>query len=127
MHVEATLLANVARVDPDGLLYVEGGGWQHYPVLTLPATLDGHLAGIIALDESELGQLHLVGFAVSQGGKRLESPGSMIVSSARTVVPFAWRFTTIVHAEGVIAVELSDDSGEVFGAAECKVVLAAPS
>ena len=126
VHVNAALLANVANVGPDGLLYVEGGGWENYSVLTLPATLDGHFAGIIALDDSEIGRPHVVGFSVSQAGQLLGSTGSMIVNSQRALVPFALRFTTVVHAVRLFVVELTDHDGGVLVAADCEVVLATP-
>ena len=125
MQMSAVVLANRAEVGPDGLLYVQGGGWEHFDVPELPWTLDGYVAGIVTFDAGEIGQSRLIRFSLSQAGQDLESSGSMTIKATRKRAPFVFRFTAVVSAEGEFVVEISDEQGPA-GQVDSMIVLAIP-
>lgn len=121
MRVEVLLVANDADLT-DSLLNVRGAGWEHYSLPFLPWTLRGSAAGVVALEEAELGSTLALRFSVSaQDGHVDEFQASMIVNTARPSttagvpvrVPFAVPFTTVVHAPCVVNVTVSGAAEEV--------------
>ena len=122
LTVPTLLLANQAGVTPNGLLDITGGGWENYPVLSLPTTLDGYVVAILDFGKSEGGEA-VVRMAVSDGtGDPLDAAASIMVRSERRLAPIALRFTCIIEQSGPFFVELEDDDG-VLGRVDCEVVV----
>jgi len=116
------LLANQAAVNVAGLLDVLGAAWETYPVAQLPATLDGHIAGVLDFGTSEGGEASIRMVVRDGGGAQLGAEASIVVRSARRLAPFALRFTCVVEATGPFSVSIEDDDG-ALGRVDCEVVL----
>lgn len=121
MHVkvEALLLANRAAVD-GWLLAVEGGGWENYTPAFFPATVAGYVAGVFALDPSEIGSTPAVVLEINDSAGQLEGlRESIIANGVRPAtaagvpcrVAFAIPFMTVAKGPTVVKVRLSDEHG----------------
>ena len=65
MKIEALMVANSVKLD--GWLLdvdVEGGGWEYYTCPGFPCDVRGAFAGIIILDDAELGLDHQLHFKI---------------------------------------------------------------
>jgi hypothetical protein len=119
MKIEAILVANRAHID-GALLFVEGGGWEFASWEFFPGTISAFIAGVLALDESEIGgtpsatlelsdqEGHVEGFRASiiASGVRPKMPGS----PAR--IPFAIPFMTVVRSPTVMNVVMTPEGGD---------------
>jgi hypothetical protein len=63
MKIEALLVANSAKLN-GWLLDIEGAGWEHYKCTGFPCEVRGAFAGIIILDNADLGLDHQLHFKI---------------------------------------------------------------
>ena len=126
MIVPTSLLSNVAAVGQDGLLYVEGGGWEFTQCPAFPWAVTGFVAGIVELSPDEIDTPRIVKMSVrDHNDNDLGASGTFIVHSPRKMQPFALPFSIVVHGLGAFHVDLSDDNG-VFSSLTCGVRYALP-
>ena len=125
MKVEILLVANAAAVQ-DGLLHVQGGGWEHYGVPLFPWTVQGCAAGILTVEPTDLGTSSVVTMDVSdQEGHVAGSHGSMVIVGDRPKTtagvpvrfPFVFPFSTAISGPAVVKVALSKDGVELAAVA----------
>ncbi len=114
MHVAALLLANQAIVNEDGLLDIQGGGWEHFTPMALPAEISGVVVGILEFDDQEVGAVATIEFGLAQDGHDLVPMGSMMILSTRKLVPFVWAFRAVLPELGEVQATLSTN-GEPIG------------
>ena len=122
MRVSMTLLANMARVGTDGLLYIEGGGWEKYHAGAAAKTVQGVLAGTFEVngEPSTDEPVHLD--VVDQDGRDLGGHASFLPAGSGRLLPFAVPFTIVLPTNATeMAVRLSDADG-VFSTTSCAVV-----
>ena len=122
MKVEVLLVANSAKTEK-GLLYVEGGGWEHYSAPFFPFTVRGALCGILTFEPSEIGSTPIVILDINdQLGQVEGSRASITVITDRppatpgvpTRIPFWLPFSSVVTGPTVVSATLSQD-GQVLG------------
>jgi len=133
MKLEALLFATTASAD-GWLLAVEGGGWEHIKYDFLPGTAAGYVAGMLTLDDAELGELTEVAVEVfDDSGQVEEFRASMIangnrpntVEGAPVRVPFAVPFMTVVRGPTVMKARLLLGDEEL-GLIACSVQTTTP-
>jgi len=121
VKVEVLMIANSATAE-GSLLNVQGGGWEHCSPAMIPCTVGGHVAGIVALDEDELGQTPALNIAITDAdGHDMGFSASMIVSGIRPAttvgvpvrVPFAVPFTVAVLRSMVVKVAALQGGAEL--------------
>ncbi|HSH59976.1 MAG TPA: hypothetical protein VK988_10110 [Acidimicrobiales bacterium] len=112
MRVEALLVADRAVVE-NGLLSIEGGGWEHYQPPLLPWTLRGSLAGVLVLEDAEVGSTPAIGIEMTDSDGHVDGfNASMIVNGIRPTtlggvpcrVPLDVPFTTVARAPTVVKI-----------------------
>ena len=122
MRVTVALLANRADVR-DGLLHIEGGGWEFTTSPQYPATIGGYFAGIVEIDPGELGTTPALTVAVVDGdGRVVGFEGSMILSLIRERViagapmrvPFVVPFTAAIPAPMSLALRVTAGDGSLL-------------
>lgn len=125
MHVPSTLLANMASVGNDGLLYINGGGWEHFTVVGPgPKTVQGYLAGLFDFEGDSETQRVVQLDVVDQDGVGLGALATLMVAATSRLMPFAIGFSIVLPpAATKFTVRLSDDAG-VFSSTDCDIVRA---
>ena len=73
MRVAAALLANNAVVDGNGLLHVEGGGWDRYSADSFPSTLNGAVCGVLELSQADVGVYRALRISVTDTGGQADA------------------------------------------------------
>ena len=119
------MVANGAGID-NGLLTVNGGGWEFYSPAFFPSTVRGAICGIATLDESELGTTPVVTFRASaQDDQELGWVASTTIDGVRTPtvagvpirVPFMVLMSAVVSAPTVVTVTMSEGRAELASTA----------
>lgn len=105
MELKVLMLADRAWVAENGLLYVEGGGWEFIPVAELPTTVTGYVAGIIEYSAEDLGNTHVIQIT-AKAGQVEASSGSRVKKAVRRLAPFAIPFMTGALSEDTLVVEV---------------------
>lgn len=114
MHLAVAVLANNASVGDDGLLYVSGGGWEHYTVRPEAPIVRGVFAGVLDFGEPDQPG-RLLHFTVAQEGHDAGSSASMMIRSERQLAPFALPFSLAVAAEPpLVRFDVSDENGPLW-------------
>ena len=117
MKVEAITFANRAAIE-DGLLQIEGAGWEYVRPPLFPATISGYVAGVLALDKSEHHELTEVRLKVrDDDGQIARFRASIVADGARPKaaagvpfrVPFAIPFTIVARGPTVMKASLESD------------------
>jgi hypothetical protein len=133
MRVEAILFANRATVD-NWLLAIEGGGWEYTEYSFLPSTVVGCVAGVLALDEGEHGELSEVILDVFDDSGQVEgSRASTIAIGTRPKTvegvpyrsPFAMPFMTVVRGPTVMKARLTT-AGHELALITCEIRSSTP-
>ena len=116
------MFANEAALD-DGLLVVHGGGWEFFAAESFPTTIGGYIAGVIALDESELDSTPVVRLELGDEEGEIDGmEASMIVGGRRAApvydvpsrVPFAIQFATRANGPTLVTARLlAEDEDEL--------------
>lgn len=132
MRLETVMLANSAR--HNGLLLdIDGAGWEHYDCPSFPCRVQGALAGIVILEDSDLGsdqQLHFKIESADDGDivfltdntYHLASRGAAI-EGVPSRMPFAVPFNfdsvrpRIMRA---VIIKDNDDLGEILFAVKAR-------
>ena len=131
MRAAVAILANQAAVE-NGLIYVNGGGWEYVNALQLPCQASGCIAGVFELEIAELGLRPVVRFDIHDSAGQLAGfQGSMIVDAMRDEVPeigfarvpFAVPFTVVLPKAEVYTARIVAEEGEVLAAIPFSVML----
>ena len=116
----AAMLAQAAAVQ-NGLLHIQGGGWESWVTPQFPAGVSGWFAAVLEYSAEEVGSLpvvtlevadhegHDAGFKASTIIELNRVPGAPPESPRR--VPVAIPFALAVTQPGQFSVRLSDISG----------------
>jgi hypothetical protein len=133
MKLEALLFANDAS-DDGWLLAVEGGGWEHITYDFLPGTAVGYVAGILTLDDAELGELTEIAVEIFDDDGQVERFRATMTANGNrpnTVegvpvrLPFAMPFMTVVRGPTVMKARLMLGDEEL-GLIACSVQTTTP-
>lgn len=103
------MLANGAAAR-DGLLYVEGGGWEWFTVPAFPWTVQGWIAALIELpagQEPSVVDVRVDGHVEGSLGSMTLSNNSPVLLRAPVAVPFMF----VAPEPGPYRVSLSDSDG----------------
>lgn len=121
MKIEVLMVANSASTE-DGLLSIQGGGWEHCTLPMLPANFRAAIAGIATLEPDELGEAQIIQIsAKAQDGHDPGFAGSMIISGIRPTtvpgvpvrVPFAVPLIFPALRPTVVKVSVTQDDAEL--------------
>lgn len=110
MEISAVLTANRAAIDANGLLHVEGGGWEYVIATVLPFTVVGHIAGVVEFSADEFGARPALRLRIENASQDVGSIGSTTVNAHRHRAAFAIPFAFVAAGEDVYTATLTDDA-----------------
>ena len=107
--VRSAFFANSAHVGHDGLLYVQGGGWEFFDATALPSLVAGHICGLIEFELSEIGDVQPLSLEVVGTSGEVIGRSSAQLVAVRRLGPFSFGF-------GFRALSAGPFSARIFGA-----------
>lgn len=121
MDIEVLMVANKATAD--GLLSVDGAGWEHTTPQMLPITIGGYVAGIATFTPDEIDKNPVMTITVKDR-KNPENPGfsaSILIYGARPPTapgvpirqPFAVQFVVPAFRPCVLTASVGDGNKEL--------------
>jgi hypothetical protein len=122
MEIEVLVLANKASTT-DGLLSVEGAGWEHATPQMLPITIGGYVAGIATFTPAEIDKNPVMTITIKDR-EDPENPGfsaSILIFGARPPTasgvpirePFAVPFRVPAFRQCVLTASVLDGNKEL--------------
>lgn len=122
MKIHTALFANFAAVSPDGLLHLDGAGWEHVTVGS-PALVKTWVGGLVEFRESEYDSpIPMRIEVVDQWGHNLGALIETVIVSGRRFQPFALPVAFSPHPGSTAFRVEFWTNGEVCGRSpECEV------
>jgi hypothetical protein len=115
MELSAALTANNATLDDNGLLHIQGGGWEVFQVPGFPATVGGFVAGGVEFGADEIGSYPVLRLTVVPEGQDAGSSGSMTLSAHRHRAAFFIPFTLATPEPNMVNARLFDEHDTQLG------------
>ena len=131
MRLPVLLTANLAVVR-DGLLFIEGGGWESYSIVKSPGFAVGFIAGIVELEAHEIDAAQEAVYrVVDVDGQVSGSEGSITMTVNRASIladgsvrcPFAAQIAVKVDRPGPFRVFIETPTGNPLGSTDFVVLV----
>jgi hypothetical protein len=106
------MLTNHAFVGHDGLLYVQGGAWEHVTPSQYPYVVSGVVAGAVELEPDEIGKPFELRIEIRTGARTdAHATGTVSAMSPRRLCPYAIPFAFEATEPGAFVIEIKDSDG----------------
>jgi hypothetical protein len=124
MHAEVFTIATDGQVR-NGLLTLDGAGWESCVIRSFPARVDLVLAGVLVYEPEELGRDHAIDVFVMGSDGQTGSLGTIEVGpslpAAVVKTPFAYPITLTLNGPVKLALTAIVEDGPTLGPTEFEV------